>query len=287
MNTTIAQKTSAKSALGSERILSSPEDLRRLRQFSASISGDPHLEGCGRTISVGVSGSGGAVIQRIVRCRRKWLCPTCGYAAAIDESRKLGQRLSSWTSKGHSVGLLTLTQHHDAGTGLAVLWDRLEGGWAAAAGGAAWRADRELYGTRGYVRIVEVVHHPVHGWNVHVHALLLLDEALGEAGLKELKDSLAGRFVRRISNRGGGADVNGQDLKPLKSGTEERLSAYCLKGAKAVWSENGSRSPMAILADLSTTGQDPALWEEFATTVTEKRRMQLSTSKRLDSICMA
>ncbi|ORJ52598.1 hypothetical protein B5M45_30900 [Mycobacterium simiae] len=137
------------------------------------------------------------------------------------------------------------------------------------------------------MRIVEVVHHPVHGWNVHVHALLLLDEALGEAGLKELKDSLAGRFVRRISNRGGGADVNGQDLKPLKSGTEERLSAYCLKGAKAVWSENGSRSPMAILADLSTTGQDPALWEEFATTVTEKRRMQLSTSKRLDSICMA
>lgn len=285
MSAIIAQKDSAKGALGTQKILSSPQELLKLRQFGASISADLLLAGCGRKIRVAASGSADGMVQRIVRCRRKWLCPTCGYAAAVDESRKLGQRLISWTAQGHSVGLLTLTQSHDVGAGLDGLWDRLEHGWAAVTGVPAWQADREIYGTQGYVRIVEVVHHPLSGWNVHVHALLLLDRPLAETSLDELKTSIAGRFVRRISSRGGNADINGQDLRPLESGSEERVSAYCLKGTKPVWSENGSRSPMAILADLRTTGRDPELWVELTTAVTEVRRMQLVTSKRIDDLC--
>ena len=38
------------------------------------------------------------------------------------------------------------------------LWDRLGGGWAALVRGSGWRADREMFGLRGYVRVTEIVH---------------------------------------------------------------------------------------------------------------------------------
>jgi hypothetical protein len=151
--------------------------------------------------------------------------------------------------------------------------------------GSAWRADRKIYGARGYVRIAEVVHHPLSGWNVHLHVLLLLDGELAEHDLADLKASLARRFVRGIRCTGGNAQMSGQDLKPIQPGTEERLATYCLKGNRQHRSEDGSRSPMAILSDLSDTGQGLPLWQEFTSAVTHTRRMQLITSKAIDSLC--
>jgi hypothetical protein len=183
------------------------------------------------------------------------------------------------------VAFLTLTQSHSAGVDLAVLWDRLEDAWSALARGSAWQADRKIYGARGYVRITEVVHHPLYGWNVHLHVPLLLDEELPESDLADLKASLAPRFVRGIRCSGGHAEISGQDLKPIRPGTEERLATYCLKGNRQHWSKDRSRSPMAILSDLSDTGQGLPLWHEFTSAVTDTRRMQLITSKAIDSLC--
>jgi hypothetical protein len=42
---------------------------------------------------------------------------------------------------------------------------------------------------------------------------------------------------------------------------------------------------MAILSDLSVTGQGLPLWQEFTSAVTDTRRMQLITSKAIDSLC--
>ena len=264
---------------------SGSQDLRKLREFGASISDDGLLKGCGRRIRVGVPGSAEEVLERTVRCRRNWLCATCGYAASCDGSRKLGQRLLGWTAQGHAVAFLTLTQSHCAGVKLAVLWDRLEDAWSALARGSAWRADQKTYGARGYVRITEVVHHPLTGWNVHLHVLLLLDGELAESDLADLKASLARRFVRGIRCSGGHVEISGQDLKPIQPGTEEQLATYCLKGNKQHRSEDGSRSPMAILSDLRGTGQGLPLWQEFTSAVTDTRRMQLITSKAIESLC--
>lgn len=256
-----------------------------LREFGASISDDTRLGGCGRKIRLPDASSTNGFREQTVWCRRNWLCPTCGYVAACAGSAKLGQQLVGWTSQDHDVALLTLTQTHDVGARLAVLWDRLEDGWTGVVRGPAWRRDRDIYGARGYVRIVEVVHHPTTGWNAHLHALLLLDTKLAEPNLDDLKASLAGRFTRRICSLGGQADISGQNLKTLVPGTEEQLAAYCLKGNKPIWSDGGSRSPMAILADISTTGQGMQLWKEFTAAVTDRRRMQLAASKAINSLC--
>jgi len=86
--------------------------------------------------------------------------------------------------------------------------------------------------------------------------------------MRELKDSLSERFASGVGRSGGYAEAGRQDLRPMQPGTEGRLATYCFKGTKAKWSSDGSRSPMAILSDLESTGQGIALWEEFTAAVT-------------------
>ena len=88
-------------------------------------------------------------------------------------------------------------------------------------------ADKQAHGVRGYVRITEVVHSPAMGWHVHFHVILLLDRELDQLAMDGLKASRATRFARGVARCGGYASVDGQDLRPMAAGTEERL-ASCL-----------------------------------------------------------
>jgi hypothetical protein len=66
--------------------------------------------------------------------------------------------------------------------------------------------------------------------------------------------------------------------------TEERLANYLFKGTRSHWSVDGSRTPMAILDDLESTGEGLHLWDEITTAVSADRRMQVITSTRIDSL---
>jgi hypothetical protein len=176
------------------------------------------------------------------------------------------------------VALLTLTQSHSTHDELDILWDRLGSGWAAVVRGSGWRADREMFGLRGYVRVTEVVHHPVSGWNVHFHVLLLLDEALDGQQFYELKARVTARFIRGIRAGGGAAGGDGQHLDAIQPRSETRLATYYAKGTTARWKSDGSRTPMAILADLNETGDGLGLWKEFTAAVTGTKRRQCSPS---------
>jgi hypothetical protein len=50
-------------------------------------------------------------------------------------------------------------------------------------------------------------------------------------------------------------------------------------------STDGSRTPMAILSDPESTGEGFAPWEEFSAVVSAERRMQVITSKLIDTVC--
>jgi hypothetical protein len=261
--------------------------LRReeLREFGARLSDHRELKGCGRKIRKGRAGSSGEILDVTTSCRRKWLCPTCGHTAFRKETAKLKRRLRSWTASGGAVALLTLTQSHCHNDGLATLWSRLDAGWAALVRGSGWAADKRTYGLRGYVRIAEVVHNATTGWNVHYHVVLLLDGELGQQHLEGLRTSLATRFTRGIAHRGGHAAVDCQHVRPMTPGTEGALASYCFKGTTMRSPTEGSRTPMAILSDLESTGEGSALWEEFSAAVSTDRRVQVITSRRVDSLC--
>ena len=258
---------------------------KELREFGSWLSDHPELKGCGRTVRKGRVGSATEILELTTTCRNKWLCPTCGYTASRKEAAKLKHRLRGWTGQGGAVALLTLTQSHCRDDGLAELWSRLEAGWAALVRGSGWAADKRAYGMRGYVRITEVVHNPVTGWNVHYHVVLLLDRALDQPHLEGLRASLSARFARGVACEGGHAEVSGQDLRPMTPGTEAAVANYYCKGITTRWFADGSRTPMAVLDDLQSSGEGLGLWDEFTNAVTVTKRMQVVTSRSIDSLC--
>src|ERR1700758_5613714 len=93
------------------------------REFGSRLSDHREQKGCGCEIRKGRVGSATEILEITKSCRRKWLCPTCGYVASRKEAAKLKRRLLGWTAQGHAVAFLTLTQRHRPGDRLAALWD--------------------------------------------------------------------------------------------------------------------------------------------------------------------
>lgn len=233
----------------------------------------------------GKAGSSHEVLYAARPCHRRWLCPRCGYAAARDQARKVERRLRSWTAQGGAVALLTLTQSHCRTDGLATLWHRADRGWDGMVTGSTWRACKQKYGLRGYFRSTELVYNSLAGWNVHFHAILLLNSALDESQLRELRMLISRRFARGVNLAGGLAAEHLQDLRPMTPGSEKRLAAYCLKGNRLQPSVEGSLTPMGILDHFESTGEGVALWEEYASAVNgKKRRTQFIASRRIDEL---
>ena len=85
---------------------------KELREFGSQLSDDQELSGCGCEIRKGRVGSATEILEVTKSCRRKWLCPTCGYVASRKQATKLKRQLLGWTAQGHAVAFLTLTQCH-------------------------------------------------------------------------------------------------------------------------------------------------------------------------------
>lgn len=255
-----------------------------LREFGSRLSDHREQRGCGLKIRKGRVGSATEILEVTKSCRRKWLCPTCGYTASRKQGAKLKRRLLGWTAQGGAVALLTLTQSHCRTDGLAALWSRLDAGWAALVSGSGWTADKQTYGVRGYVRITEVVHSPVMGWHPHFHVILLLDRELDQPRLNGLRASIANRFAHGVARSGGRAAVDRQHLEPMTPGTDGPLATYCFKGTTIRPPTDGSRTPMGILDHLESTGEGMALWEELTAALSARGRVQVITSRGIDSL---
>ena len=119
---------------------------------------------------------------------------------------------------------------------------------------------------------------------MHFHVILLLDRELDQPRLNGLRASVVRRFARGIARRGGHTALHGQHLCPMTPGTEGPLSTYCFKGTTIYRDLDGSRTPMAILDDLESTGEGLHLWDEITAAVSADRRMQVITSTRIDSL---
>ncbi|WP_350355901.1 protein rep [Mycobacterium lentiflavum] len=258
----------------------------KLRLFGARLSMRRGLKTFGRRFGKGAAGSSSEILDTRCNCNCKWLCPTCGYAVSRTQMRKVQRVLRSWTADGGAVAFLTLTQSHCPSDDLATLWDRIEAGWKALTRGAVWTMDKQIYGIRGYFRCTEIVYSPTTGWNVHFHVILLLNVELDAVQLNRLQLCVGRRFAAGVVRKGGSASVHAQDLRPMTPGTEERLAAYCLNGTTMHTSPNGSRSPMAILSHLESTGQGLALWEEFTRAVSQKKRVQFVASAGIEELCI-
>jgi Replication protein len=255
-----------------------------LRSFAARLTDHPGLKTCGADTyhPAGPPGSSREVLNQRVekRCRRKWLCPVCSFAASWTAACSVERRIELWLSRGGQTALLTLTQLHSRGDSLGLLWTRLDTAWAMATEGSPWMRIRRDFGIAGYVRITEVMHSSDLGWNPHFHVVLFLNHSLHLEQLAQLESRVAQRFQRGIRGAGGEADTSSQRVTSHEYGTSSWQAHYPCKGLRIHRKGDSGRSPMAILDDLEASGEGCDLWTEFAQTATKHRH--LTASQHLD-----
>lgn len=266
------------------------DHYRRLSVFAGHLSGNRHQVWCGQPVPKGAAGSSREVLTTLSTCKRKWHCLPCACTAASAGAKSLRHNIQRWIWLGGDIAFLTLTQSHTTADPLAELWDRLSRGWGTVTSGKQWTNVRDSFGIRGHVRVTEVVHRPDTGWNVHYHVVIFIDRGLGpNAELEQMRVAIARRFLQGVAEAGGTGTLAGQDIRPFMPGTAAQLADYCFKGLKVQrFADNDptdrprSRTPMAILEDLSGTGESHELWTEFAEA--SVGRNQKSESRHLDRI---
>lgn len=282
---------------------------------------------CGRkmlgpTVAV-LPGSGdgevGAGFGGLVTCGSVWVCPVCAGKIAAERVQELSHVLNWAVDQGKTIAMVTLTMRHKGKSGrLAKAWDGATAGWSAITSGGGWKseseekyADRlaawyakppskrrrkpvrrigaaEEYGVTGWVKAVEATHGK-NGWHVHVHAIMILDDAVSDSRLQEFGNCLFARWERGLAKKGYTAlrDSGGLDVTRITAG--EDLAPYLVKMAAVEATTGGfkegrgeNRTPFQIAQDLIDAGEarDQQLWLEWSEGSLGRRQMGWSVGLR-------
>lgn len=195
------------------------------------------VAGSGGDVSVGRRKSGEVTVGGVLRCGSR-ICPDCGPRIAAETRSQLNDVMSWWTAGGPHRRLWfgTLTLRHTSRDGYAKLIDAVTACWGAATGGRGWVNDRIQYGVEHYVRVIEEKWSPVHGWHVHVHFVLMVDDNLAVGQPADLLASMFKRWAGKAGSLGLGVPLmRAQDLHDVDSSTAaDRLSKYFAKQSTGV-----------------------------------------------------
>lgn len=265
----------------------------------------PRVRSCGR-VAVTPGGlvalrlkDGAAGLAGLASCGSVWADPVCNAKIMSRRALEIGAGIALWQSQGGAVAFGTFTMRHNAGHGLAALWDALSLAYRKVIAGKAWGTDKARYGVAGFVRVVEVTYGR-NGWHVHIHALFFLRSPLAPEALASWHHGMVGRWTRALERDGFTADMRGQDLRIIDGPADTDLARYFTKavdtpralGVELTHSQ-GKRartalgtSPVWVLLDEVAQGDADALdrWHEWEKG--SKGRRQIGWSKGLRSMLL-
>lgn len=184
-----------------------------VREELYTVSSLKRVRDCGRpmgsTVGIRVSGTGADRVAGhagLATCGSVWACPVCSAKIANERQQDIEQVVNTHLGLGGAVAMLTLTMRHHQGQKLEDLWAGLSAAWKAATNGSGWKRDKQHFGVRHYIRVVEVTHGK-NGWHVHVHALLFGDNFDSPVQLASLGQRMFARWSRRLQQDGFSAPI--------------------------------------------------------------------------------
>lgn len=306
------------------RVVVSPADMRRrlwdLQRTMWAVTRVKRLRGCHRWLA---RGTGAASLRwadqgqvswgNIQTSGSVWSSPLSAGSISKTRAVEMETALRTWFDQDsrHSVEFLTLTVRHDRQQSLKEVWDQVAYCWRGVTNTQAWRGGRrmvgdlERYGIAHWAKSVEVTH-GAHGWHVHVHVLLFLDQELSDDERESLENRVFNRWARAAQRRGCEAPTREHGVrleKAVKGKSAHELGSYMAKGALASVAEslawemtggqtakqargNGNRSPFQILqsirqaGDFSTDNPDVRLWHEWEAQSSGRRQIAWSKGSK-------
>jgi hypothetical protein len=182
-----------------------------------------------------------------------------------DCSRRIQRKRTSTLADALTVAPaavhFTLTQSHQLGEALAVVWDHLTAASSGFTGGEAFKRLRTRFGIEVVVRTTEVVYTRAGGWHPHQHLVLLLAHPLIDTQHQQLGEALAERW--RVASAPVGRVADQLKAEP-HTGRPWRAARYLFK----VSTDRGHKLDALTTGDLlvEAFGGDAEarkLWAEF------------------------
>lgn len=292
--------------------------LWQLQRTMWGITQFKRLAGCHRWLK---DRSGGAYVQwspgkakwaGLQNSSSVWASPVAAVRISKLRAAEIERAVKKWQEKNsdHRVEFLTLTLRHTRDQSLKEVWDAVSYAWRGITQGASWHGgvrmlgDKERFGIEHWLRSAEVTVGK-HGWHVHVHVLLFLNQSLDEPDRVLLSERFFQRWKNAALRKGFQAPSKKHGIRveeAVKRGDAAAMSAYIAKGAvSSIGQEIArgqqkqargklSRTPFQILADLAdhnnfSRKKDLALWHEWEEHSLGRR--QISFSKGLkEELCI-
>ena len=245
-----------------------------LRRFLWQHSSNTRVQGCGlctpgNDVNIRVGRSGNRLVagaSGLITCSSVWACPVCSAKISTERSTEVADAIRRWNAAGGRVMFATFTLRHDSSQDLSTVWDGLADSWRHFLGGKGWTDLRNKFSLDGWIRAVEVTHGS-NGWHVHAHtAIFLRGTDVNDGFLDRLSDALYHRWDLATSSNGFSTSRDAFDCRDTYS--DSGLARYLVKSSNAYkpareltqgtskTARNNSRTPFAILSDLSQTNSN-------------------------------
>jgi hypothetical protein len=252
-------------------------------------NGDPVNQAVTLRVKANQDGTRTAGYGGLQHCGSVWACPVCSATIATTRARDIARVLRWALDQGYSASMMTLTLRHFKGQKLRDVWSAVSKGWAAATGGKRWMAEQAQYGLEGWIKAVEATH-GANGWHVHLHVLMIWQEAdteVAESDARDLAERMHRRWTAAVQRAGfdslrdhGGLDVRMASLDPEANGLHQYFTkmAFEISGGYAKEAKGKGRAPFQVLADFFATGlvDDLDIWHEWEDG--SRRRRQIAWS---------
>lgn len=256
------------------------EEAARQAEITHSFTKPCRIARCswplGKTVIQLIDGR--ASVANLEHCCSPWSCPVCSTVIRAERANTLRQAVVTWLDSYHSLLFLTLTRPHMKSERLDTGIDIVQGTWSDIIASQRWRTIKQEYGIAHWQRATEITWSAAHGWHVHIHALLFIEEAEA-SDLPSLTRDLSGIWSETITRHGSRAPSkrHGIDLKPVRS-TPDKIPDYLFKPPDNIANEiirmdakqgrGRSYAPFQLL-DQSTHDQigltqAKSLWLEYA-----------------------
>lgn len=227
-----------------------------------------------------------AFLSNLVTCGSIWTCPWCALKIGLPRRLEVQRALEAHLSAGGLVFEATLTLRHDRSELLDEVLVRFGHAWRALQQRSSWRRFKSTFGVIGTIRALEVTHGR-HGWHVHSHLLLFVDQPAVTAD--QLDAALAARWASAA-----GPDVSEERGVKVKAVDDAKHAARYLTKA-ATWALGGlqqqpppppapgspGRTPAELL-EASSHGDEAAgrLWSVYARAFKGRRWLEWSRGLR-------
>ena len=271
----------------------------RLRDLLNQVSTVERCQKCGREILGGAvvvkRNEASAFFSGVESCGRIWLCPVCSAKVRNRRGDEVAEGVGRWIGQGHDAHFFTATLPHDQGDALADSLGVLTDAWRWMINHRTYKDGRKRFEVTGTIKAVEVTHGR-NGWHPHIHAVVLVENAIPSLELFAWYFQLDALWAEALTRHGWSAGTapyrfralpvqlgdSGKALaayvtKVQDSGLGNEMARADLKGGR-----KSSRTPFEILADFGTTGDaaDLELWHEYEKATAGKSAIRWSRGLR-------